>query len=91
MQNRHYQTKWLVLSHWINHLVEALYKNGIPLHVELSNHNLIGIFQIKETIELKDFDMIIYFDGSYYGQGGWVGVVFVIPNGVPMSVSFKLS
>jgi len=52
---------------------------------------MFGVFDSEKEIEQEDFDMIMCFDGSSYEQGRGAGVFFIMPQGVPMHVSFKLS
>lgn len=61
------------------------------MHIELSNHNLFNVFEIKEPIEHEEYDMIIFFYGSHCESGGDVGVVFITPQGLPLPIYFKLS
>lgn len=75
----------------VDQLADALQKNGLPLHIELPDHNLFGVFEIEEPIDHEEYDIHIFFDDSRYERGRGAGVVFVTPQGIPILVSFKLS
>ena len=52
---------------------------------------MFGVFDSEKEIEQEDFDMIMCFDGSSYEQGRGAGVFFIMPQGVPIPIYFKLS
>lgn len=39
----------------------------------------------------EDWDMVIYFDGSICKKSGGVGVIFIMPQGVPIPYHFKIN
>lgn len=63
-----------------------------PLIIELLDEHIFQLDKLEVSIDPKeDWDMVIYFYGSRCDKSGGVGVVFIIPQGVPIPYSFKLN
>lgn len=73
-----------------NQLANAPLLDASPLDINLLEEDIFQV-DVNEKFTLEEFNMMMYFDGSKYEQGGGVGVIFFIPQGVPIPYSFKFA
>lgn len=45
----------------MDQLAEAPQNNDLPLHIELHDHNLFGMFEMEEPIKHEEYDMNMFF------------------------------